>query len=128
MQKLQRHSTDQGLVWLSIISSAPGKQGHVTAREAHQEKTRHRSQATAILLDSTGKVGKLYDARVTPQLFVIGPQGKIKYLGGIDSIPSTDPKDIARATPYLADALDALAQGKAIKQAKTRPYGCSVKY
>jgi hypothetical protein len=128
MQKLQKKYTDEGVVWLSIVSSAPGKQGHMTAEEANKTKEEKGSAATAVLLDEDGKVGQLYAAKVTPELFIINPEGTLVYAGGIDDKKSTDPADIATSTNYVAQALDELLAGKPVSQSVTAAYGCSVKY
>jgi peroxiredoxin len=128
MQSLQRRYTEAGVTWLTVISSAPGQQGHVSATQA-DELTRDRKAApTAVLLDSTGGMGRAYDARVTPHMYVIDAEGVLRYMGGIDSIRSTDAADIPRATAYLADAADAVLAGKPVANPVTAAYGCSVKY
>ena len=128
MQAQQKAATGRGAVWLSIISSAPGKQGHVDAAQAN-ELTKSRGAApTAVLLDPSGDVGRKYDAKTTPHMFIVAPDGKLIYMGGIDSIPSADPDDIAKATPYVKVALAEALAGKPVSNPSTRPYGCSVKY
>lgn len=128
MQNTQKHALDQGVVWLSIISSAPGKQGHVSAEKAKQISAKHKGLATTILLDESGTVGKLYGAKTTPHMYIIDSKGMLRYKGAIDSIPSASKKDIAKATNYVTKALDELANNKAISNTATKPYGCSVKY
>ncbi len=128
MQGLQKDYTGKGVVWLSIVSSAPGKQGHMTPEQTNAAKAEKGSAATAILLDEDGKVGKLYDAKTTPQMFVIDAEGKLAYAGAIDSIKSTDAADIPNSTNYVKEALDAVLRGEPVKTAVTTPYGCSVKY
>lgn len=128
MQALQREAAAEGVVWLSIISSAPGKQGHVTADEANA-LTRDRNAAPhAVILDESGDIGRLYAARTTPHMYLVDRDGTLVYMGGIDSIPSSSPDDIARAQLYVQQAMTQLLAGEAIGQAVTRPYGCSVKY
>lgn len=128
MQDLQRQAAAMGAVWLSIISSPPGEQGHVDGRQAN-ELTRTRNAAPAhVLLDPEGRIGRIYAASVTPHMFIVDAGGKLIYAGGADSIPTTRTDDLARATPYVRDALTALAAGKPIVNAVTRPYGCAVKY
>jgi peroxiredoxin len=128
MQKIQKWAAEKNIIWLSIISSAPGKQGHVTASEAKAEKDKYQSLAHAVLRDESGSVGKAYDAKVTPHLFVINQEGLVVYQGAIDSIPSSNSSDIAKATNYVQNALEALTTGAPIKEAQTKAYGCSVKY
>jgi peroxiredoxin len=128
MQAQQKELTGKGAVWLSIVSSAPGKQGHVDAARA-TELTRSRKAApTAVLLDPSGDVGRKYEAKTTPHMFVVAPDGKLIYMGGIDSVASTDTEDIAGATPYVKVALEEALAGKPVTNASTKPYGCSVKY
>ncbi len=125
---LQKQASEQGIVWLQVISSAPGKQGHVdgeTARKLNQERGATPSDT---ILDEDGSIGKLYGATNTPQFFIIDPKGVLVYKGGIDSIPSADPADIARAENYVGAALADLAAGRKIAKSSTKPYGCIVKY
>ena len=128
MQALQKTATGKGVVWLSIISSAPGKQGHVSGAEANRLTSSRNAAPTAVLLDESGEIGRLYGAKTTPHMYIIDEGGELVYMGGIDSIPSTDTNDIARATNYVDAALNALSSGQPIEDAVTRPYGCSVKY
>lgn len=128
MQSLQQKYTDQGIVWLSIVSSAKGKQGHVDASGAFREKQEYSSKASHILLDPTGEVGQKYGAKTTPHMFVIDEQGKVIYQGAIDSIASADKDDITKAENYVSLALDAKIANQEIKIADTKAYGCSVKY
>ena len=128
MQMLQTKYTDAGVVWLTINSSAPGKQGNFSPKEILQRSREHKAAFSAYLIDASGEVGKAYDAKTTPHMFIIDPNGKVIYQGGIDDIRSTNVKDVEKATNYVAAALDAALAGKTIKQANTKPYGCSVKY
>lgn len=128
MQQLQADATDSGVVWLTILSSAPGKQGHTTAEEANAIIEKHQAKATARLLDYDGTVGRLYDAKTTPEMFVIDADGMIQYDGAIDDRPSFNPKSLEGATNYVTAALTALANGSDLAVTSTPPYGCSVKY
>ena len=125
---LQKEWTGKGVVWLSVISSAPGEQGYVTpAEENDYLKTMH-AAPTAAILDPTGTIGHLYAAKTTPHIFVIDPTGKLIYQGAIDDKPTPDQADLKSARNYLNDALNAAMAGKPVPVASTRPYGCSVKY
>jgi peroxiredoxin len=128
MQSLQKEETAKGVVWLSIVSSAPGKEGFVDAAQANGLTASRKAAPTAVLLDPNGEVGHQYGARTTPHMFVIAPNGKLIYMGGIDSIASADAEDIPKATPYVKVALAEAMAGKAVTNAVTKPYGCSVKY
>lgn len=128
MQALQKEWTAKGVVWFTVISSAPGMQGYVTASEENAYLARMHADPTAVLLDPDGKIGHLYDAKTTPQMVVIDPQGKIVYDGAIDNRPTPDEADIRGADNYVNDALSAAMAGKPIEVSHTRPYGCSVKY
>lgn len=128
MQSLQRTYTGKGVVWLSIISSAEGKQGHVDAKGAAADKVSNKSSATDILLDPTGTVGKTYEAKTTPHMYVINPQGVLVYQGAIDDKASADPADVKSAKNYVAAALDATLSGKTVAIGSTKSYGCGVKY
>lgn len=128
MQKLQKEATDQGVVWLSIISSAPGQQGHVNGQKANELTKERDASPTAVLLDPDGKIGRLYDARTTPHMFVIDPQGVLQYAGAIDDKPTSNPEDIATAKNYVRPALDSVLAGQPVQVATSQPYGCSVKY
>ena len=128
MQSLQKTYTDKGVVWLSICSSAPGKQGYYEGEELRTEIKDHESHATAYLIDADGAVGRMYEAKTTPHMFIIDPKGILVYAGGIDNIASTDKDDIVKATNYVRETLDAGFAGKEITVKGSRPYGCSVKY
>ena len=128
MQKLQKEYTGKDVVWLSIVSSAPGKQGHMTPEETNKAKAGKGSGATAVLIDEDGTVGKLYDAKVTPELYVVNPEGVLVYMGAIDDRKSTDPADVAGAKNYVKQALDEAMAGKPVSEPSTPAYGCSVKY
>lgn len=128
MQKLQEKYTAKGVVWFSICSSAPGKQGHYSIEDWPEIRQKHNSRATDVLLDEDGRVGKAYGARTTPHMFIIDAEGALVYRGGIDDKPSTKPESLEGARNYVAEALDALRTGGEIPASDTRPYGCSVKY
>jgi hypothetical protein len=128
MQKLQKEYTGKDVVWLSIVSSAPGKQGHMSPEETNKAKTEKGSGATAVLIDEDGAVGKLYDAKVTPELYVINPDGVLVYMGAIDDKKSVDAADVAGAKNYVQQALDEAMAGKPVSQPTTTPYGCGIKY
>ena len=126
-QAMQRDYAKR-VVWLSVVSSAPGKQGFTTAEKA-DELTREKGAApTAVIRDTAGTLGRLYGARNTPQYAIIDPEGVLRYSGAIDSRPSSSTKDIATATNYVRAALDAGLAGNAIAVTQTQPYGCDVKY
>jgi peroxiredoxin len=128
MQALQKEATAQGVVWLSIDSSAPGQQGFVSASEAQRLTQQRGAAPTRMLLDPTGEIGHLYNARTTPHMFIIDPTGKLVYMGGIDDKPTTSKSDIPGAINYVRAALTDLASGRPVATPVTRPYGCSVKY
>ena len=128
MQGLQKQATQEGVVWLSIISSAPGFQGYLTGPQARQWKTKVGAGSSDVLLDPKGVVGRAYGARATPHMFVIDKAGTLVYMGGIDDQPTADPDSLKGAKNYVAAALADVKAGRAVAQAVTRPYGCSVKY
>ena len=128
MQKLQREWTGHGVVWLTVISSAPGKQGYVTASEENAYLKQANAAPTAVLLDPTGALGHLYDAKTTPHIFIINPKGSLIYNGAIDDRPTTEVSDVNGAKNYVSLALEEATSGKPISNSTTRPYGCSVKY
>jgi len=128
MQKLQEDATDHGVVWLAVCSSAPEKQGHMTPEAATANLTEVKSNATAYLLDEDGKVGKLYDARTTPEMYIINSDGVLVYAGAIDDKPTANAADIEGAVNYVRTALEEMKEGKPITTAQTKSYGCSVKY
>ena len=128
MEALQRQWTDKGVIWLSVLSSAPGEQGSVTPAEENEYLKKMKAAPTAALLDPEGSIARLYQAKTTPHMFVIDPQGKLIYQGAIDDKPTTDTADIKTAHNYLDQVLNAAMAGKPVPVASTRPYGCSVKY
>lgn len=128
MQKLQSELTAKGAVWLSIISSAPGKQGFVTPEEEKTYLTAQKATPTEVLFDPEGTVGKAYGAKTTPHMYVIDDKGVLIYAGAIDDNPSSEAADAATAKNYVRAAFDEASAGKPVTTASTAPYGCSVKY
>lgn len=128
MQKLQKEFTGKNVVWLTVASSAKGKQGHWTADQAKAKAKEWNIASSAILLDTDAKMGKAYGAKVTPHMFVINPEGTIVYNGAIDSNDSSDASDIPNSTNYVAEALNSSMAGKPIKVSTSKPYGCGVKF
>jgi peroxiredoxin len=128
MQKLQKEYTNKGVIWLSVCSSAPGKQGHESTSDYDRMFAEKNAAPTAILIDADGKVGHLYDAKTTPDMYVINPEGILIYAGAIDDTPGTDVSEIATAKNYVTAALDESMTGKPVTTQETKSYGCSVKY
>jgi len=128
MQALQRKWTSRGVIWLTVASSAPGAQGYVTAADENAYLAKSGAAPTAVLLDSAGALGHLYDAKTTPHMFVINPQGVLIYDGAIDDRPTTDTADVTGAKNYVSLALEEAMAGKAVSVSTSRPYGCGVKY
>jgi peroxiredoxin len=128
MQKVQADATKAGVVWISVNSGAPGKQGHVTAAQAKAKLAGNGAKPTAYVIDDKGVLGRQFDARTTPHLFVINPSGQLAYMGAIDDKPTARKDDVAGATNYVRTAIAAISAGKAPDPASTKPYGCSVKY
>jgi len=128
MQGLQKQATADGVVWLSVISSEPGSQGHLQGAEADKLNAGRKAFPTAVLLDETGVAGKAYGATNTPHMYVIAPDGKLAYKGAIDDKPTTRKSDVEGARNYVVAALGAVAQNRPADPAATRAYGCSIKY
>jgi len=128
MQTLQKEATGQGVVWLTVISSAPGTQGHVNAKEADELTESRKASPTAVLFDPTGSVGKAYGATNTPHMYVITKDGLLAYAGAIDDKPTTRRADIEGAQNYARPALASVTAGQPVKQPVTRAYGCTIKY
>jgi peroxiredoxin len=128
MQKLQRDAAKDGVVWIQLISSAKGEQGWVDAKGAADLVKSRNAAPSDVVIDEKGKIGRAYDARTTPHMFVINPQGTLVYMGGIDDKPTTRTADIPAAKNYVRAALDAVKTGKSVATPVARPYGCSIKY
>jgi hypothetical protein len=128
MQNLQKQWTGKGVVWFTVISSAPGQQGYVTATQENDYLAQIHAAPSGVLLDPDGRLGHLYNAKTTPQMFVIDPSGNLIYAGAIDNRPTPDVEDIRGADNYVSDALTAAMAGKPVPTPYTRSYGCSVKY
>lgn len=128
MQTLQKEATADGVVWLSIISSAPGLQGYVEPAEADQLTTKRDAAPTHVILDPKGAIGKAYAARTTPHMYVIDADGVLRYMGGIDDRPTSYSGDVEGANNYVRAALSEMNSGQPVSNPVARPYGCSVKY
>ncbi len=128
MQKTQAAAAKDGVVWLSINSGAPGKQGHVSGSEAKAVLAEAGARPTAYLLDPRGVVGKTYGAKTTPHMYVVNKAGTLVYAGGIDDKPTPNPADITGARNHVLAVLAELKAGKPVSVATSRPYGCAVKY
>jgi len=128
MQRLQKEWTGKGVVWFTVISSAPGKQGYVTAAQENEYAKRMNASPTAVLMDPQGALGHLYGAKTTPHMYIIDPSGNLIYNGAIDDHPTADQSDIGGSKNYVSTALGEALAGKSVTTASTTPYGCSVKY
>lgn len=128
MQRQQANATGEGIAWLVINSSAPGKQGHVTPEQARNIQADWEAGQSAYLFDTDGTVGRAYGAKTTPHMYIIDADGVLRYNGAIDSIQSADVADIEKADQFVEIALAELAAGETVSRPLTRPYGCSVKY
>lgn len=128
MQVLQKDWTARGVVWLTVLSSAPGEQGYMTPSQENAYLAREKADPTAALLDPTGTIGHEYGAKTTPHMFVIDPSGKLIYDGAIDDHPTTDLSDVKVSKNYVSAALTEAMAGQSVAVSYTRPYGCSVKY
>lgn len=128
MQALQRLAAQRGVTWLTIASSPPGEQGHVTGAQAKELTASRNAAPAAVLLDHRSAAARAYRATVTPHMFVISADGVLRYMGGIDSIRSTRVEDVPRAEPFLRDAMLAVVEGRPVAQASTQAYGCVIKY
>lgn len=128
MQQLQRLAKSKDFVWISVVSSAAGKQGHVDADEANALMEEKEAMPAHIILDESGEIGRAYRAKTTPHMYVIDKEGTLVYMGAIDSKATADPADIDGSTNYVTNAIVALESGIAVDPSNTKPYGCSVKY
>lgn len=128
MQALQADATKDGVVWIQLLSSAKGEQGHLSPEDAAAQMKSVKGSPSRIVLDELGKIGRSYDARTTPHMYVINPEGNLVFMGGIDDKPTTRTADIATAKNYVRAALDAVKTGQPVATPIARPYGCSIKY
>ena len=128
MPKLQADAAKKDIIWLSINSSAEGKQGYFKPSKMAERAAKDGSKAAYILMDTDGKIGKNYDAKVTPHLYIIHKDGTLVYNGAIDSKATTESADVATAETLFANALTAVIAGKEVVNAVNKPYGCGVKY
>jgi thioredoxin-related protein len=128
MQKLQGEWTGKGIIWLTIISSAAGKQGYVDAKGAEADVRTNGAAPTATILDPAGTIGRAYRAQTTPHMFVIDPQGTLIYDGAIDNRATTSKANIGGSINYVSLGLTEAMAGKPLSHPTSRPYGCTVKY
>jgi hypothetical protein len=128
MQGLQKDAAAQGVAWLSISSTAPGHSEYLPPTALAAKYQAWGSQASAMLMDDDGRIGKAYAARTTPHMYVVDPQGVLVYAGGIDDKRSTDPADVTTAKNFVKASLGELLSGRAVSTPTSAPYGCSIKY
>lgn len=128
MQRTQATARRDGAVWLTINSSAPGKQGHMSGAQADARLAATGSSPTAYLLDPQGRVGRAYGARTTPHMYIVNASGTLVYAGGIDDKPTANPADIPGARNHVLAALAEIRAGRPVSVSTSRPYGCNVKY
>ena len=128
MQRLQKEWTAKGVIWLTVISSAPGTQGFVTPSQENDYVKQVGAVPTAVLMDPGGSLGHLYGAKTTPHMYIVDPSGTLIYNGAIDDHPTSDQSDIKSSKNYVSTALGEAMAGKPVTDSATRPYGCSVKY
>ena len=128
MQGLQKSAAKDGVVWLTLISSAPGKQGYLEGAQARGWKATNGAGSTALLLDPTGQVGHAYEAKTTPHMYIVDKTGKLVYMGGIDDKPTADPASLKGANNYVSAALSDIKAGRAVSTPVSKPYGCTIKY
>ena len=128
MQGLQKDAVSDGVVWLSIASSPPGYQGHVDGPQANQVLADTKATPTAVVLDHDSAIARIYQARVTPHMYIVDAKGTLVYMGGIDDKPTANPADIPGAKNYVRAALEEIKAGKPVSEATTRAYGCTVHY
>ncbi len=128
MQELQQRYTEKGVVWLSVVSSAPGTQGYMEPEETLQTAAEKGAAPTAILLDVDGTMGRAYDARVTPHMYIINPEGVLEFNGAIDDRPTARARDLEGAHNYVVAAMTSLLNGEPVEVTTNTPYGCTVKY
>lgn len=106
MQSTQALARGQGVVWLTVNSGGPGKQGHMTGAQAAAFVKEQKAQPTEYLLDPQGVVGKAYGAKTTPQMYIVNPAGMIVYQGAIDDRPTANVADIKPARNHVTAALN----------------------
>lgn len=128
MQQTQKTTQSQGVKWVTVISSAVGKQGYVTAEQANDIAKDKNASPDHIVLDTDGEIGRKYGAKTTPHMYVIDADGTLAYMGAIDNKPTADPADVEGATNYVLQAVASLKADEAVEVASSKPYGCSVKY
>lgn len=128
MQTIQKKFVEKGIVWLTIVSSAKGKQGYLTPSQARERIKQDQINSTSFLLDPEGVVGRLYKAKTTPHMFIIDQNFKVVFNGPIDDISSTSIDDIPKSKNYVVEIIDKMELGEKVKFKKIKPYGCSIKY
>lgn len=128
MQQMQNRYTEEGVVWLSVVSSAPGTQGYMEPDETLETMIENNAAPTAILLDVDGAMGRAYDARVTPHMYIISPDGTLEYNGAIDDKPTARLRDLEDAHNYVDSAMASLRNDEPVEVRTSTPYGCTVKY
>ena len=131
MQNLQKMARDEGVLWLSIISSTPGDQGHVSAEKANELTESRKASPSHVLIDESGEIGMLYGAKTTPHMYMIDANGILRYKGAIDNIGRGMQffnAPFNKAINYVSSQMDQLIANQSLTINSTTAYGCSVKY
>ena len=127
MQELQGYATSKGVIWLLVNSAGSRSGSYREPEQAKKEFAAQKMKATVWLDDHSGAIGKAYGLKTTPHMIVIDQEGIVAYNGAIDDSPAAE-GDPRKARNYVREAIDKLGAGQAVAVARTRPYGCGIKY
>ncbi|MCH2149811.1 MAG: redoxin domain-containing protein [Phycisphaerales bacterium] len=116
---------DSDAVYLAINSTANQPKEFVIT-QSDEFMTKQEMEDIPVLLDYDGAVGHIYEAKVTPHMYLINPEGVLIYAGAITDDRNFDKGD--KAKNYVVDAVRASVSEGATPPAAVRPWGCGVKY
>jgi hypothetical protein len=128
MPSLQKEFGAKDVVWLTVNSTNQSSSEFKSPQEMAKWMSEKGAAPRATLIDRDSKVGKLYDARTTPHMYVVDPQGKLIYAGAIDDSRWASEGNTKNAKNHVRTALGEAMAGKPVSVAATSPYGCTVKY
>jgi len=115
--------TKKGVGVITINSNDPSEYAEDDFANM-QEKAKADKMAYPYVVDATSNVARAFGASHTPEAFIFDAKGRLVYHGGVDDNARDES---AVKSPWLKDAVDAVAAGHKVAVAETKALGCGIK-